>query len=412
MKLTKAIVDKALPPVGKDQIFYRDEQLKGFALRVTAGGVKSFVVETVIGNKVRRMTLGKYGKLTAEEARKEAQSLLGRIARGANPIAEKKVQKAKGITLRQAFEDYLKARKSLKKTTITDYHRVLNQVVPDWMGKTIANISKEMIAKRHTQYGDSNSKARANLAMRLLRAIYNFAINQYQTDEGVALILTNPVKFLSHARSWYRIDRRQTVIKQHQLADWHKGLMRLSEYYPSDQAEMWQDYFLLVLFTGMRRTEAASLRWEDVDLKAKTFTLRDTKNRDPHTLPMSDFIEKLFARRRQVTKRGEFVFPADSGSGHITEPRKAMLNVVQLSRVEFTIHDLRRTFITTAESLDIAAYALKRLLNHRMNHDVTSGYLVIDVERLRKPMQQITDYLLRSMGVKEGTVIYLKTSNA
>jgi integrase len=74
----------------------------------------------------------------------------------------------------------------------------------------------------------------------------------------------------------------------------------------------------------------------------------------------------------------------------------------------FTIHDLRRTFTTTAESLNISAYALKRLLNHRMNHDVTSGYLVIDVERLRKPMQQITDYLLKSMGVKEGTVIFLK----
>lgn len=280
------------------------------------------------------------------------------------------------------------------------------------MGRSIVSISKEMIAKRHTQYGESNSKARANLAMRLLRAIYNFSINQYQTEEGVALILTNPVKFLSHARSWYRIDRRQTVIKQHQLADWHKGLQQLSECYPNDQAEMWRDYFLLVLFTGMRRTEAASLKWEDVDLKAKTFTLRDTKNRDVHVLPMSDFVEKLFLRRRQVIKRGEFVFPADSGRGHLTEPRKAMLNVVKLSGVEFTVHDLRRMFITTAESLDISAYAFKRLLNHKMNNDVTSGYLLIDVERLRKPMQQITDYLLRSMGVKEGTVIFLKQNSA
>ena len=91
MKLTKAIVDKAQPPIDKDQIFYRDEELRGFALRVTASGVKSFVVETLIGNKVRRMTLGKYGKLTVEQARKEAKSLLGNIARGINPIAEKKL---------------------------------------------------------------------------------------------------------------------------------------------------------------------------------------------------------------------------------------------------------------------------------------------------------------------------------
>lgn len=411
MKLTKAFVDKAKPPLNKDQIFYRDDELKGFALRITAGGVKSFVVETLINNKVRRMTLGKYGRLTTEQARKEAKGLLGSIARGINPIAEKQAQKIKGTTLKQAFEDYLKARKSLKQTTITDYERVLKQVVPDWMNKSITSINKDMISKRHTQYGESNSKARANLAMRLLRAIFNYAINQYQYEDGAAIITVNPVKFLSHARSWYRIERRQGIVKRHELIDWYNGLMKLSECYISSDAEMWQDYFLLVLFTGMRRSEAASLRWDDIDLKAKTFTLRDTKNRDSHSLPMSDFIYKLFLRRRQATK-SKFVFPAESDTGHLVEPRKAMLNVIRLSGIEFTIHNLRRTFITTAESLDIAAYALKRLLNHKMNHDVTSGYLIIDVERLRKPMQQITDYLLKCMGMQKlAEIVPLKVNN-
>jgi len=58
------------------------------------------------------------------------------------------------------------------------------------------------------------------------------------------------------------------------------------------------------------------------------------------------------------------------------------------------VHDLRRTFITVAESLDISAYAVKRLVNHKMSNDVTAGYIVNDVERLRKPMQSITDYFL------------------
>ncbi len=406
MKLTKTIVDKAPLPVEKDQIFYRDGELKGFALRVTASGVKSFVVETLVNNKVRRMTLGKYGKLTVEQARKEAKSLLGKIARGHNPIAEKKAQKIKDITLQQAFADYLTARKSLKATTILDYERVLKQVVPDWLSKPLANITKDLIVKRHAQHGENNSRARSNLAMRLLRAIFNFAMNQYQIEDGIAAITYNPVKFLSHARSWYRIERRKTVIKQYQLVEWYAGVMKLSESYPIHFAEMWQDYFLLILFTGMRRTEAASLCWNDVDLKARTFTLRDTKNRDSHTLPMSDFIYEIFMRRRKTTQ-GEFVFPAKSNTGYLQEPRKALLNVIKLSGIEFTIHDLRRTFITTAESLDISAYALKRLLNHKMNNDVTSGYLIIDVERLRKPMQQVTDFLLRSMEVKEEAVIFL-----
>lgn len=74
MRLTKGFIDKhAIAPTDKDQIFYRDGELKGFALRVTSSGVKSFIMETTIGNKVRRMTLGRYGKLTAEEARTEAK---------------------------------------------------------------------------------------------------------------------------------------------------------------------------------------------------------------------------------------------------------------------------------------------------------------------------------------------------
>jgi len=71
-----------------------------------------------------------------------------------------------------------------------------------------------------------------------------------------------------------------------------------------------------------------------------------------------------------------------------------MQKITQVSGVTFTMHDLRRTFTTTAESLDISTYALKRLLNHKMNSDVTAGYIITDVERLHKPMQQITDYIL------------------
>lgn len=92
IKLTKTVVDKIKPVEGKDQTFYRDEQLKGFALRVTSSGVKSFVVETRVANKVKRITLGKYGQITAEEARKQAKHLLGQIAKGDDPIAEKDKQ--------------------------------------------------------------------------------------------------------------------------------------------------------------------------------------------------------------------------------------------------------------------------------------------------------------------------------
>ena len=285
----------------------------------------------------------------------------------------------------------------------------MKQVLLDWVKKPLTSINRDMIVNRHIKFGQENSQARANLAMRLLRAIFNFAIHEYQSEDGKSIITVNPVTYLSHVKSWYRVDRRQTIIKQHQLADWYQGLLALSNYYPDDQASLWQDYFLLVLFTGMRRTEAASLEWSNVDLKAKTFTLLDTKNRDSHTLPMSDFIYEIF-QRRFTNRVNSYVFPSSSNNKHIVEPRKALLNIIKASEIEFTIHDMRRTFITMAESLDIPAYALKRLLNHKMTNDVTSGYLVMDVERLRKPMQQVTDNLLKYMSVKKSAEVIEITS--
>ncbi len=172
--------------------------------------------------------------------------------------------------------------------------------------------------------------------------------------------------------------------------------MQLVEGEPYRNVLLWHDYFLLLLFTGMRKTEAASLHWDDIDLKSKTITLQDTKNREVHTLPMSNFIYDLLERRSRQ-KTSEFIFPADSKTGYIYEPKKAVLKVVELSGVPFTLHDLRRTFATIAEGLDLPAYALKRLLNHKMNNDVTAGYIMKDVERLRKPMQRIADFLFKNM---------------
>lgn len=396
VKLTKSVVDKITPILGKDQVFYRDEHLKGFGLRVTLSGMKSFIVETRIEGRVKRITLGKYCAITVEEARKQAKIILGQITRGDNPIAEKKSNKIKTMTLKVVLSDYLKARKDLKPTTAIDYQNVLKQVLPDWLDKPLINITREMIAKRHNEYGAINSKARANYAMRVLRAVFNFAVHEYQLENGQPIISVNPVEYLSHTRGWFRVDRKNTVIKSHQLAEWHEGLTKLAEQEDYSQAMMWCDYFLLILFTGLRRMEAASLTWKDIDFKARTLTIQDTKNREIHTLPMSDFLYDLFFRRKQ-SQISDFVFPAPSKTGHVMEPRKAMLKVAELSGVSFTVHDLRRTFATTAESLDLPAYALKRLLNHKMTHDVTAGYIMRDVERLRKPMQRITDFLISQM---------------
>ena len=390
MKLTKNTVDRIKPPES-GQAFYRDERLKGFAVRVTSTGVKSFIIEKLINGKVRRITLGRYGELTVEQARKEAHKLLGKIATGVDPIAEKQSAKVNSVTLQEAFNDYLKARKELKRKTLYDYKNVMRVAFADWNNKPLLSITKDKIAQRHNMLGEQRGKAYANLAMRLLRALYNFAAGQYEDAKGNSLIAENPVKRLSQTRAWYRIKRRETFIKAHEMPAWYNEIMKLTN-------ETLRDYLLFIIFTGLRRQEAAKIKWNDIDLKAKTLTITDTKNHQQHTLPLSDFLYELLERRK--TKAiNDYVFNGSGQGGYIVEPRVQMAKITKATGINFTVHDLRRTFITIAESLDISVYALKKLLNHKMSSDVTAGYIVIDVERLRKPMQMITDYLLEAMNV-------------
>lgn len=387
MRLTKSVIDKIQTPHNRDQVFYRDSELKGFAVRITSNGIKSFVVEKLVNRKVRRMTLGRYGELTAEQARKEAQKLLGKIATGVDPAADKQLAKAKAVTLSGVFADYKQARKNLKPKTLYDYEQVIEKAFVDWKSKSLFSISKDQVAKKHTELGKKSGEAYANLAMRVLRALFNFAIEQYEDGQGKPLITENPVKRLSKTRAWYRAKRRKTYITPDQLGMWYQEVMQLSN-------SVMRDYLLLILLTGVRRNEAAQLKKEDINLKAKLLTITDPKNHEPHTLPLTNYLRDLLKLRIDASPN-EYVFPGSGKAGYLVEPRKQMAKIIEKTGIQFTVHDLRRTFITIAESLDIPAYALKRLLNHKMdNSDVTAGYIVTDVERLRRPMEKIGTYIL------------------
>lgn len=409
MKINKSEVEKLIAPLppsdGKTaQKRYYDEKLKGFGVRITSGGTRAFFIEKLIKRKLCRITLGRYPELTVEMARNEAQKLLGQIATGIDPLAEKRASRMRQVTLDEVFADYVKARKSLKQKTLYDYSRVINIAFAKWRDKPLISITKDKTAKQHEYLGKEHGEAYANLAMRVLRALFNFAAGQYEDAQGKTLITENPVNRLSQTRAWYRVERRQTFIRPYELALWHHGVQQLTN-------STLRDYLFLILFTGLRRQEAAKLKWEQIDLKARTLTIKDTKNHQSHTLPLSHFLLELLLQRKSETA-SVYVFSGTGKNGHIIEPRKQMMKVTISSGISFTVHDLRRTFITIAESLDIPAYALKRLLNHKSNNDVTAGYIVIDVERLRKPMQQIADYILKAINKSDENIVPINTISA
>lgn len=399
MRITKAFIDKLdIPkpsPEGKPtQAFYRDSAVPGFGLRVTSGGAKAFIAEKRIHGKVKRITLGRYGNLTVEQARSEAAQLLGQVAAGKDPISDRKARAVKGATLLQAFEDYLGTRMNLKTSTVHDYRRSLNGPLADWRATPLAEISRDMVELRHRTLGKT-SHARANNAMRLLRAIFNHARKKYQDAQGNPIIAVNPVDRLNDTRAWYTLKRRRSLIKPHQLPDWYAATLRLNQ-------TTTRDYLHFLLFTGLRRSEASRLPWADVDFGNRTFTVRDNGDRRRRTLPLSEYLYQLLKRRFE-TRTSPYVFPSDSERGYLVEPRTAVARVAELSGVRFTLYDLRRTFITIAESLDIPGYALKHLINHKDPNDVTAGHVVSGVDRLRAPMQRISDVLARAMRTAKTT---------
>jgi integrase len=191
---------------------------------------------------------------------------------------------------------------------------------------------------------------------------------------------------LTQARVWTPEKRRRRTVPRHALPAWYEAVLA--------EGPLARDCLLVALLTGMRRREIASLRWENIDLKGRTLTVPRTKNGDPLVLPLSTHLARLFAERKLRAGTSPWVFPTQSASGHLEECKSFVRRVGARSGIEFSMHDLRRTFITTAESLDIPAYALKRLLNHRTAGDVTGGYIIIDVERLRDPVERVANRIL------------------
>lgn len=384
-KITKTFVEQT-PHTHKGQIAYCDAELRGFYLIVGMES-KTYVAQKDIRGRTVRFTIGRHGHFTTEQARKIAKDKLYQMANGVDPNAKEQEDYAQTVTLGSSLESYLTNRRNLKPRTITDYRYYINKYLSDWKNTPLTVITKEMIGARHALIAKDNGPVTANKVMRLLRALFNFSYATYDVCP------VNPVIYLTHVRGWFKEQRRRTYIKPHELQKWWQAVHALEN-------DTFRDFFLLMLFTGLRRGEAQRIKWSDIDFKDKTLTITDTKNSDPLTLPLGNYLLNMLEERRKRYGNYRFVFPGTGVDGYLAEPKKGVYRVIKQSGVQFTCHDLRRTFITIGESLEISSYALKRLINHRVT-DVTGGYIILDVERLRNPVNKIEAFILEKVNDKQ-----------
>ena len=297
------------------------------------------------------------------------------------PLAPKKEDRS--VTLRECYESYVSLR-TLRTSTRSGYDRVVMKYCADWLDRDLSSIADDEIVKKYISIRDISGQGQAALAMRVIKALNSYAHAKFHIPERnigkilrIAGIVSSPV-------------RKTRFLQKADLPKWYKAVAEMNRSVAERTA---RDIFLVGLFTGLRRSEIFTLKWADVDLPNKTLTVRNTKNHRDHTLPLPDVLVKLFRERKSETGKSEFVFPGKSGRTAVRDIDDSRLRIVRNSGVDFSLHDLRRTFATVATEIGVPPYLLKKLLNHRSG-DVTEGYVISTSEILRGPMKKVASRLM------------------
>lgn len=386
MKLTKTKVESLPIPTDKDQVFYWDSETKGFGVRVTANGARSYIVQRPVHGKTRRFTLGPHGVLTCDEARKRAMEKLLEMMDGINPQEQKRKKVAQTETLREVMEDYIEHKRTkhgpLRPTSKADIRTCVVNIFTDWADKPVADITREACIKRFRELSKT-APTTSNKSFRNLRALLNWAREKNSTSDGSYPILPiNPVSQMfkqGGMAKWNPEKARDTRIPKDKIGAVWVFLEQQADPERNRRSTcISADLIGYMLLTGSRITESSTLTWDRVKLDGEipTFHYEVTKNHNPVTFPIGKALHKLLTRRyAERVKGNDYVFPAIRGKkGHMADPRAMWEKVSKIAGLHLSNHDMRRTFEDVAQIVGIDGDKRRQLLNHLASDVHGSAY--------------------------------------
>jgi integrase len=419
IKISDTSISKIKLPKPGQREFYWDDDLKGFGVKALSTGL-TYIVQSRAGgsreSKLVRHEIGKVNTKSAKAARSEAAKALSHLHDGVNVnVAQKQKQKreeAEQTTLRDIFDDYV-GKRELRPTTRKLYDTIIKLYLVELFQMPIMDISKNMIEKKlQTLASEPGTRgdrtAQAAQCFRLLRALIRFASEEYEVN-GKPIVSLDLIKNVSKGKSWSKLEPRDTVIHPDDLSEWYEAVLSL-------ESDKIRDFFLFLIFSGLRRSEAMRLRWEHFDTKTKTLTIPKELSKIKRTrkIPLPDVLLSIYrSRRAKIVVGNPYVFQGMHGKSHLTEPKRGVVEVKEAvtkqrqkanpkdeSTIEWSSHDLRRTYATIASKLDVSYYKLKYLLGHSVGSDVTGKhYAQVTVDDVRDAAQEIADYLKEKMGM-------------
>jgi len=322
-----------------------------------------------------RIVIGHAPGMPLAEARERAQQLRKAIDDGIDPRRARPQRRERTSALPLSSAPAARGAKHAIEFLVSEFigrylrpHRkdpayaeaiLARDVLPEWKGRDARTITPGEVIELLDGIVDRGSPVQANRTAALLSQLFRFGIHR-------RIVAATPVQLLY--RPGGKEKPRERVLTDEELQAFLADPKKCTRF--DRLAHVMQ----VLLLTGQRRGELALARWEDIDLKARTWTIRDevAKGGRGHVVPLSDAAVREFEALRQLARRSRsaWVLPANGGERHL-DPRQLTRSVAKcLARFKaegiaaFTLHDLRRTVRTGLARLKVEPHIAERVLNH------------------------------------------------
>ncbi len=349
LRITKRTVD-ALTVESEDAVFW-DRDLAGFGVRVHATGRKVYVVQSRGPTGPKRVTLGRHGDLSTDEARKRAAVVIDRIKQGEDPVPAPPEPE---LTLSELSERFLRVHVKVhcKPSTAAKYRLVLDKhILPVLGGMPISEVGRGEIAALHHRLHDT--PAMANRTVKILSSMYSLAEAWDRIPPG-----RNPCRSVRR----YKTRSRERFL----TPDEFRRLGRVLRNAETD-GSVWPPAIAalrLLMLTGCRKSEILTLRWDDVDRTAGELRLRDAKA-GPRMVPLTAPVRTVLDRIPRVSGTPWVLVGQRQGTG-LTKLDNYWQSIrARAGLDDVRIHDLRHSYASKALALGESLPTIGKLLGHR-----------------------------------------------
>lgn len=381
-RFTKAKLDAlSLPPAGARANWY-DERRPELALRVTGAGTKTFYVIRRIKGKPQWFKLGTYPTMTIEQAQAAAARLLGDVANGVDPAQARRTLRGEP-TLDEFFAEYYEKHAQFKDSGRDDEQRYRTHIKPYLGNKKLSQVTDDdaMAIAVRMERAD-RSGATINRVKALLHILFNKAA------EWKVCIRANPADAIARRAE----KSRRRFLRGSEAAAFFAALGELPE--------QPKNFFSLCLLLGQRRENTLAMRWTEIDFVENVWRIPDTKNGEPHEVPLTADALEILRNMHALRDTGSpFVFPGNGVTGHLTDPKRQWNNLLKAAGIEdLHIHDLRRTLGSWQAKAGVSLATIGKTLGHK-TLQTTLVYARLDSDPVRQAMQSATDAIKAAGGL-------------